>query len=99
MNAIGFFGLHIITAGAYSGDCYEEVSGEDVKKLYTSGNRLNGFILMGAKTARAGIYTALIREQTDLSSIDWELMKQAPQLAAFAAEKRSEILSKGGETA
>ena len=24
MNAIGFFGLHIITAGAYTGDCYEE---------------------------------------------------------------------------
>ena len=99
MNAIGFFGLHIITAGAYTGDCYEEIDGENVKKLYSSGDKLNGFILMGEKIARAGIYTALIRERTDLSSVDWELLRQAPQLAAFAREKRYEILSKGGETA
>jgi NAD(P)H-nitrite reductase large subunit len=98
MNVIGFFGLHLITAGAYSGECYEENEGENVKKLYSSDNKLNGFILMGDKIARAGIYTALIREQTDLSSVDWELLKQAPQLAAFAKEKRYEILSKG-ETA
>ena len=99
MNAIGFFGLHIITAGAYTGECYEEINGENVKKLYSSGNKLNGFILMGEKIARAGIYTALIRERTDLTTVDWELLRQAPQLAAFAKEKRSEILSKGGETA
>ena len=99
MNAIGFFGLHIITAGAYTGDCYEEIDGENVKKLYSSGNKLNGFILMGEKIARAGIYTALIRERTDLTTVDWELLRQAPQLAAFAREKRYEILSKGGETA
>ena len=99
MNAIGFFGLQIIPAGAYTGECYEEIDGENVKKLYSSGNKLNGFILMGEKIARAGIYTALIRERTDLTTVDWELLRQAPQLAAFAKEKRSEILSKGGETA
>ena len=99
MNAIGFFGLHIITAGAYTGECYEEINGENVKKLYSSENKLNGFILMGEKIARAGIYTALIRDHTDLTTVDWELLRQAPQLAAFAKEKRSEILSKGGETA
>ncbi len=98
MNAIGFFGLHIITAGAYSGDCYQEIDGENVKKLYSSENKLNGFILMGEKIARAGIYTALIRERTDLSTVDWELLKEAPQFAAFAREKRFDILSKG-ETA
>ena len=95
MNAIGFFGLHIITAGAYTGECYEEIDGESVKKLYSSGNKLNGFILMGEKIARAGIYTALIRERTDLTTVDWELLRQAPQLAAFAREKRYDILSKG----
>ena len=95
MNAIGFFGLHIITAGAYTGECYEEINGENVKKLYSSGNKLNGFILMGEKIARAGIYTALIRERTDLTTVDWELLRQAPQLAAFAREKRYDILSKG----
>ena len=109
MNAIGFFGLHIITAGqrdaapnsASRGEpsqfhCYEEIDGENVKKLFSSGNRLNGFILMGEKIARAGIYTALIRERTDLSTVDYELLCKAPQLAAFAKEKRAEILSKGG---
>ena len=95
MNAIGFFGLHIITAGAYTGDCYEESDGENVKQLFSSDNKLNGFILMGGKIKRAGIYTALIRERTDLSTVDYRLLCEAPQLAAFAREKRSDILSKG----
>ena len=99
MNAIGFFGLHIITAGAYTGDCYEEVDGENVKKLFSANDRLNGFILMGEKITRAGIYTALIREQTDLSTVDYDLLCKAPQLAAFAKEKRLDILSKGGGAA
>ena len=96
MNAIGFFGLHIITAGAYTGECYEEVDGENVKKLFSCNNKLCGFILMGEKIARAGIYTALIREQTDLATVDYDLLCKAPQLAAFAKEKRQEILAKGG---
>lgn len=95
MNAIGFFGLHIITAGAYTGDCYEENDGENVKQLFSCNNKLNGFILMGDKIKRAGIYTALIRERTDLTTVDHELLCKAPQLAAFAREKRYEILSKG----
>ena len=99
MNAIGFFGLHIITAGTYSGECFEESDGENVKKLFCSDGRLNGFILMGGKTAKAGIYTALIREKTPLSSIDRELVYKEPGLAAFPSEKRHEILSEGGETA
>ncbi|MBQ3842118.1 MAG: NAD(P)/FAD-dependent oxidoreductase [Ruminiclostridium sp.] len=95
MNAIGFFGLHIITAGAYVGDCYEENDGENVKQLFSSDNKLNGFILMGDKIKRAGIYTALIRERTDLTTVDYKLLCEAPQLAAFAREKRFDILSKG----
>ena len=50
---------------------------------------------MGDMIARAGIYTALIREQTDLTTVDYRLLCEAPQLAAFAREKRYEILSKG----
>lgn len=95
MNAIGFFGLHIITAGAYTGECYTELDGENVKKLFSSGNKLNGFILMGEKIARAGIYTSLIREQTDLTTVDYSLLCKAPQLAAFSRDKRYDILSKG----
>ncbi len=97
MNAIGFFGLHIITAGNYCGECYKEIDGENVKKLYSSENKLNGFILMGSRISRAGIYTAMIREKTPLDSVDYELIRKAPQLAAFAKEKRLEILAKGGE--
>ena len=76
-----------------------EVDGENVKKLFSCNNKLNGFILMGEKIARAGIYTALIREQTDLATVDYDLLCRSPQLAAFAREKRFDILSKGGESA
>ena len=67
-----------------------------MKKLFSCNNKLCGFILMGEKIARAGIYTALIREQTDLANVDYDLLCKAPQLAAFAKEKRQEILAKGG---
>ena len=66
-----------------------------MKQLFSKDNRLNGFILMGDYIKRAGIYTALIREQTDLTTVDYRLLCEAPQLAAFAREKRYEILSKG----
>lgn len=92
MNAIGFFGLHIITAGSYAGTVYETADGENVKKLFYSDNKLNGFILTGDKIARAGIYTALIRERTPLDSIDFELIAENPALAAFSGERRREIL-------
>ena len=88
MNAIGFFGLHVITAGSYDGDVWTEKTGDSYKKLITKDNRLKGFILIG-NVARAGIYTSLIREQTPLDAIDFELLKQKPQLMAFAADQRA----------
>lgn len=93
MNAIGFFGLNIITAGTYTGRVYEEKDGENTKKLFYSDNKLNGFILTGNKIEKAGIYTALIRNSTPLDSIDFELAAKNPSLAAFSAEKRKEILT------
>ena len=41
---------------------------------------------------RAGIYTALIRERTPLSSIDFELIQEKPQLMAFSRQVRQEKL-------
>lgn len=91
MNAIGFFGLHIITAGSYEGEVYEEAGAGSYKKLFYSGDRLKGFILIG-DVDKAGIYTSLIREQTPLSSIDFELVCKTPSLIAFGRKYRDEKL-------
>jgi NAD(P)H-nitrite reductase large subunit len=88
MNAIGFFGLHIITAGNYDGTAWTEKTASTYKKLVSKDNRLKGFILIG-DVARAGIYTSLIREQTPLDTVDYDLLKQKPQLMAFTREERA----------
>ncbi|MGN0665959.1 MAG: NAD(P)/FAD-dependent oxidoreductase [Huintestinicola sp.] len=95
MNAIGFFGLHIITAGSYDGDEYLEADGVNYKKLVTKDNALKGFILMGNKIERAGIYTSLIREHIALDSVDFEALKKNPMLMAFSRERRNEKLAGG----
>ncbi len=87
MNAIGFLGLHIITAGNYNGDTYEEAGGINYKKLFYSHNKLNGYILIG-NVEKAGIYTSLIREKTALDSLDFELICKKPGLMAFTKEDR-----------
>ena len=95
MNAIGFFGLHIITAGAYTGETFEKNDSENYKKLFYSNNTLRGFILIG-NVDKAGIYTALIREKTPLSDIDFELICNEPSLVAFSRSYRDEKL--GGKS-
>lgn len=91
MNAIGFFGLHALTAGSYSGETYEEKTENTLKRLFVKDDRLVGFMLIG-KTERAGIYTSLIRERTPLSSVDFGLLKLSPCLSAFCAEFRRKKL-------
>ena len=91
MNSIGFFGLHLMTAGSCGGEVYLEKNGGNYKKLFVRENRLAGYILIG-DVARAGIYTSLIREQTPLSALDFELIRQKPQLMAFSRTKRNEML-------
>lgn len=95
MNAIGFFGLHIITAGSYDGDAYVECDGVNYKKLVTKDNMLKGFILMGKKIERAGIYTSMIREHIALDEVDFEALKKNPMLMAFSRERRNEKLAGG----
>jgi len=102
MNAIGFFGLHMITAGNYTGGVYSEtgdqrsgISGQvSYKKLFFSDNKLNGYILIG-DIEKAGIYTSLIRERTPLDSIDFALVCKKPGLMAFTKEERKAKL--GGQ--
>ncbi|WP_277668924.1 NAD(P)/FAD-dependent oxidoreductase [Caproiciproducens galactitolivorans] len=88
MNAVGFFGLHIVTAGSYDGEAYVVKNGSNYKKMVSKDNLLKGYILIG-DVARAGIYTSLIRERTPLDSIDYELIKEKPQLMAFTAAERA----------
>lgn len=95
MNAIGFFGLHIITAGSYEGEAYTETDGtNNYKKLVTADNELKGFILMG-DVKRAGIYTYMIKWHMPIDECDFELLKTKPQLMAFSREYRNEKLAGG----
>jgi len=92
MNAIGFFGLHIITAGNYTGEVYTENTGakagkNNYKRLFYNDNKLNGYILIG-NVEKAGIYTSLIRERTPLDAIDFTLVCEKPGLMAFTKEDR-----------
>jgi len=90
MNAIGFFGLHALTAGAYEGELQEEKTGSSIKRFYTEGDRLKGFMLIGCEE-RAGIYTSMIREGTPLSSVPFESMKKAASTALFPEKVRRKM--------
>lgn len=92
MNAIGFFGYHIITAGSYDGEAYVSADGDSYKKLVVKDGVLKGYILIG-DVRRAGIYTKLIREHVPLDTIDFELIKEKPQLMAFAKAERAKQLA------
>ena len=89
MNSIGFWGLHVITAGSYDGEVIvsRDENGVRYKKLFTADNKLKGFILID-DIERAGIYTRLVREQTPLDQIDFEAIAERPQEMAFAKQVR-----------
>ena len=87
MNSIGFFGLHIMTAGAYDGEMTEEKTEEGIKRFFTKDGLLRGYILIG-ETERAGIYTSLIREKTPLDTVDFDLTKKVASNLIFSRENR-----------
>lgn len=93
VNAIGFFDLHVATAGGYEGECYEERTETSYKKLFYKDNVLKGFILIG-NIERAGIYTSLIRNMVPLDSVDFDLLKRSPALMAFSREARRDKLAR-----
>lgn len=94
MNSIGFFGLHLITAGSYRGEKLAEETEEGYKAFFVEDGLLKGYILLGGPLEGAGIYTTLIREKTPLSSLNFELLREKPQLMAFSVEKRREMLGR-----
>ena len=91
-NALGLFDTHIATAGVYEGEAYTDLS-EGYKKLFVKDNKLVGFILIDC-IGRAGIYTSLIREQTPLTTVDFEQLKKNPALMAFVRGTREEYLTR-----
>lgn len=90
MNAMGLFGLHMITAGSYVGD---SITGkkDGYKRLYYKDDRLKGYILIG-NIEKAGIYTSIISERIPLSELDFELIAEKPGLMAFSKEVRAKKL-------
>lgn len=93
MNSIGFFGLHCHTAGSQPEGCemFEEADGQHIKRLFVKDDKLTGFMLLG-HMHRTGIYTALIRNQTPLSSVDFARLRVEPQLAAMGSAYRDHVL-------
>ena len=94
LNASGVFGLHMITAGSYEGESFTVQRDGSYKRLVTADGVLKGVIMVGA-VSRAGIYTDLIRKKKPLSEIDFDLIRESPQLMAFSQKDRRVQL--GGE--
>lgn len=93
VNSTKLFKQSIMTAGCMCGDKLV-IESNGYKALYVKDNKLAGYILID-DIERAGIYTALIRNGTDLSEVDFEMLKHRPSLLAFNKEVRKSIL--GGE--
>jgi NAD(P)H-nitrite reductase large subunit len=96
MNALGLFGMHILTAGTafpaeQGGTVYESREGDRFKRLFLRDGRLTGFMLLG-DTDRAGIYTRLIREETPLDTLNFEELEKVPSLFPFGEEFRDKNL-------
>ena len=87
MNSVGFFGLHMMTAGTYTGEMQEEKTEHSIRRFFIKDGYLKGYILIG-QTERAGIYTALIREQTPLEDIDFTFAKKIASSCIFSVETR-----------
>lgn len=95
MNSIGFWGLHMMTAGTYADDgnarMIEEKSENSIKRFFIRDNRLIGFIIIG-DVKSAGIYTNLVRTQADISAIDFDVLKNNPNLLPFGEIYRRKTL-------
>ena len=94
LNASGVFGLHMVTAGSYEGESFTVQRDGSYKRLVTADGVLKGVIMVG-DVSRAGIYTDLILKKKPLSEIDFDLIRESPQLMAFSQKDRRVQL--GGE--
>ena len=98
VNAIDFYGLRICTCGLINakGEQYSDkikTDGNSYKRLVFEGSRLVGFVLINS-SVNAGIYTKLISEGTDISTLEGNIMDD-PSLFMFSKEVRTEKLTGG----
>ena len=87
MNSIGFFGLHMMTAGSYDGEKITRDTESSVRRFFVKDGTLRGFILIG-ETERAGIYTYLIRERIPLDTLTDGFADVPATNAIFSSETR-----------
>ncbi len=97
MNAVGFFGLPIITAGLQGGEGTQVLSKDDAKKgsmkrFVVKDDKLVGMILVG-EVDRAGIYTYLMSEKIALSSLEKGLTDDGFGLMALGYERMKDRIS------
>ncbi|MCR4442481.1 MAG: FAD-dependent oxidoreductase [Peptococcaceae bacterium] len=100
MNAIGFFGYSIATAGVPGGPDYEELAVLDpdertYRKIVLKNNRLVGFIAM-KDINRIGMLTGLIQEGTNVGSFKEKLVKTDFGYLDWPCELRRERVLAGG---
>ncbi len=98
VNAIDFYGLRICTCGLINaaGEQYSDkvkTNGTSYKRLIFEGSRLVGFVLINS-SENAGIYTNLISNKVDLSTLEGDIM-ETPSLFLFNRETRTEKLTGG----
>ena len=87
MNSIGFFGLHMMTAGSYTGEMTETRNGQTLRRFFVKDGLLKGFMLIG-DTVRAGIYTSLIRDRIPLDTLEFGPAAHEATSAMYTRETR-----------
>jgi NAD(P)H-nitrite reductase large subunit len=105
MNAIGFFGLHVISAGFGNADItvdpsfteHEEIDGDNYRRLVFKDGYLVGFILTGDYVNRAGIYTSVIKERIPVDELNKGILLKHPQVMMFGKARRVDKLSNHGK--
>lgn len=98
VNAIDFYGLRICTCGLINaqGEQYSDkivACGDQYKRLIFEGEKLVGYVLINSSD-NAGIYTYLIANRIDLSTLEGDIMA-TPDLFLFSKEIRTEKLTGG----
>lgn len=93
LNSIGFFGVHVLSAGSYDGEVIERRGEGYLKRFFVKDDRLKGFVLVNSY-ARAGILLSLIREDRPISEVDFDAMTREPGLIDFDRETRREKLDR-----
>lgn len=91
MNALSLWGKHLVSAGVLGGEIHTQETEDGLRMFAQQQGRLQGFLLIG-DVRRAGIYTAIVRDKTPLSTVDYPLLRDHPSLAAFGLPQREKML-------